>query len=89
MARSDANELRIIEGSVCCNCKHLMTRTFIPIDYDDFEMDRSELLMEDGTETPIIHMMCTLACMDLDFIVLNCSRYEEKKEKKIKKMVDK
>lgn len=73
---SDINELSHIDGSLCISCEHMISRTIFPMNYEDFGINAEDLTMPDGTETPIVHVVCIKLNMDLDHIVLNCNKYE-------------
>ena len=81
---SDVNELLLIEGSVCVNCVHRISRTVIPLDYEDYGIDRDAIVLPDGTEAPIIHNVCMQLNMDLDHIVLNCNKFDDHRKNLIR-----
>lgn len=79
---SDVNELLLIEGSLCVQCTYIISRTIVPLNYEDYGINKDEIILEDGTEAPIIHNVCTKLNMDLDHIVLNCNKFEDHNKKR-------
>lgn len=73
---SDANELCLIEGSICVQCIHRISRTIIPLNYEDYGLVPEDIILPDGTEAPIVHNGCKELGMDLDHIVLNCNKFD-------------
>lgn len=76
---SDVNELLLIEGSLCTHCTHMISRTVLPLDYENYGIDKEEIVLPDGTEAPIIHTVCIKLNMDLDHVVLNCNKFEDQR----------
>ena len=70
----------LIHESICLSCQHLVSRTIIPVDYEDFDIDYDEIVEETGEDTVIvIHNTCTVLNMDLGHIVLQCNKYKDEK----------
>ena len=79
----------LIDQSICLKCKHLVARTIIPVDFEEFDINYDELKeqieTEDGEDIDsepliMVHNTCSILNMDLGHIVLTCNRFERKNE---------
>lgn len=68
----------LINNSLCKHCIHRVIRDISSLgleilqEFEDMEMSDDADDMED-----FIHISCTKLCIDLDHIVLDCSKFEE------------
>lgn len=71
-----------IEESLCFTCKYLVSRVLVPIDPESMGIDRDDFDLEDDEDIVVEQHTCTALMQDMDFIVLECSKYEEAKNNK-------
>jgi len=73
-----------IEESLCFTCKHLVSRVLVPIDPEAMGLDRDDFDLEDDEELVVEQHTCTALMQDMDFIVLECTKYEDAEKGKEK-----
>jgi len=66
--------------SICTDCKYLLKRLIIPLNDEQFGIDRDELGIPDDEEIVLEHYMCEQVLLDLDHIVIECNKFEPKIE---------
>ena len=64
--------------TVCINCRYLFRRLIIPLNNSQFNIDLSELDVQEDEEIVLEHFMCEKALIDLDHIVVECNQFEPK-----------
>lgn len=69
-----------MNGSICDSCGFLIRRVIIPFNEAEYGIDREAMGIPDDQEVIYEHYMCNEVAVDLDHIVLECSRYKVKKE---------
>ena len=76
-----------LEGSKCRDCDHLISRIILPMDYEEFGIDITQLRQEieeqekiplDNEEIAIVHNTCVVLNMDLGYLVIECNKYSKK-----------
>jgi len=72
-----------LEGSICITCKYMIKRVIIPFNEAEYGIDREALNIPDGEDVIYEHYFCNETALDLDHIVLECSVYKNKLEKKL------
>jgi len=72
-----------LEGSICISCKYMIKRVIIPFNEAEYGIDREALNIPDGEDVIYEHYFCNETALDLDHIVLECSVYKNKLEKKL------
>ena len=72
-----------LDGSICVSCKHMIKRVIIPFNEAEYGIDREALNIPDGEDVIYEHYFCNETALDLDHIVLECSCYKNKLEKKL------
>ena len=75
----------LLENSICLKCKHLVSRSIIPVDYEEFGLQEEDFNYEEDEEINIddvvmIHNTCVILNMDLGHIVMTCNKYEKENE---------
>lgn len=70
-----------IVGSICETCEHLVKRIIIPIDEEEFGIDREELEIPDDEAVFYAHYFCKMMVMDMDHVVVTCNKYEKENGK--------
>ena len=72
-----------LDGSICISCKYMIKRVIIPFNEAEYGIDREALNIPDGEDVIYEHYFCNETALDLDHIVLECSVYKNKLEKKL------
>ena len=75
----------LLESSICLKCRHLVSRTIIPIDYEEFGLQEEDFNGEEDEDVKIddvamIHNTCIILNMDLGHIVMTCNKFEKENE---------
>lgn len=73
----------LIANSKCKDCKHLVSRIIIPLDYEDFGISVEDLQAEldaddydeENEQIAIVHNTCSILNMDLGHIVVECNKH--------------
>lgn len=65
-----------LEDTLCRNCVHRLSKTIIPINYEDFGIDVEDLENPDD-EIEIEQHTCLKTGQDMDYLVMSCSKYKE------------
>ena len=68
-----------LDQTLCCTCVYRLSKTIVPLNYEDFGIDLDELEDPDE-EIEITQHTCLKTGQDMDFIVVNCSQYTESDE---------
>lgn len=71
----DGNPLK---GSICETCRFLIMRTIVPFNEEEYGINRRELGIPDDEEVIYEHYMCEEVAVDLDHLVIKCSKYKPK-----------
>lgn len=71
-----------LDGSICTSCAHMVRRVIIPFNEAEYGIDREALEIPDDEDIIYEHYFCNETAIDLDHIVLECSCYKNKTEKK-------
>ena len=71
------------DGSICTSCKHMIRRVIIPFNEAEYGIDREALDIPDDQDVIYEHYFCNETAIDLDHIVLECSCYKNKTERKL------
>jgi hypothetical protein len=70
----------LISLSLCKNCRHRLSRTIstegLPIYEEEGSFTGAEFVLPEDASDFEAHA-CTILCIDLDHIVLECSRFDE------------
>jgi len=61
----------------------MVRRVIIPFNEAEYGIDREALNIPDGEDVIYEHYFCNETALDLDHIVLECSVYKNKLEKKL------
>jgi len=61
----------------------MVKRVIIPFNEAEYGIDREALNIPDGEDVIYEHYFCNETALDLDHIVLECSVYKNKLEKKL------
>ena len=67
-----------IEETLCNTCKFRLSRTLIPLDLDNFninEADLKEMDLEEGSDVAVEQHTCLIVGEDMDYIVATCNKY--------------
>ena len=72
-----------LDGSMCISCKHMVRRVIIPFNEAEYGIDREALEIPDDEDVIYEHYFCNETAIDLDHIVLECSCYNNKMERKL------
>jgi len=72
-----------LDGSVCVTCKHMIRRVIIPFNELEYGIDRAALDIPEDQDVIYEHYFCNETGLDLDHIVLECSCYKNKRERKL------
>lgn len=66
-----------LDGSRCGTCKHLITRTIIPLNEIEYDIDDKvkEAIADQDMEMIFDHYMCGKLNLELDHVVIECSEY--------------
>ncbi len=76
----------VLSTSICLHCKYLVSRTIVPVNYEDFGLSFDEIKEEveemegeayEADEIAILHNTCNILHMDLGHIVLTCNKFEK------------
>lgn len=63
--------------SICETCSKLVKRIIIPIEEEDFGINREELDLSEDEDIYYEHLFCKEMLMDLDHVVISCNKYEK------------
>lgn len=83
MAGGKAFERNPLDGSLCISCQNMIRRVIIPFNEAEYGIDREALNIPDGEDVIYEHYFCNETAIDLDHIVLECSCYINKLERKL------
>lgn len=75
-----------LDGSICSSCRFMIRRVIIPFNEIEYGIDREALNIPEDEDVIYEHYFCNETALDLDHIVLECSRYKNKLEKKLIKI---
>ena len=64
--------------SICLECEHLLRRLIIPLDVAQFNINIDNLDLPEDEEIILEHCMCKEVLLDLDHIVVECNKFEQK-----------
>lgn len=85
MENIDTNDLQLpTDFSICNNCSRLMVRTVLPMDMESFGIDEEvlkELEIGEDEDIEILYYTCLETMQDMDYIVLNCNKFKDKRKK--------
>ena len=62
--------------SLIKTCRFLIRRTIVPLNEEEFGIDRASLNISENEEVVYQHLMCEEVAVDLDHIVLKCNKYK-------------
>jgi len=75
-----------LDGSICVSCKHMVRRVIIPFNEAEYGIYREAMNIPDDEDIIYEHYFCNETAVDLDHIVLECSRYENKAKRELLKI---
>jgi len=70
-----------ITGSICETCEHLVSRVILPLDEEEFGINREELDIPEDEDVFYEHLFCKQMLIDMDHIVVTCNKYEKENNK--------
>ena len=68
-----------IEETLCNTCKYRLSRTLIPLDLENFNLDEAalkELGLEEDSDIAVEQHTCLIIGEDMDYLVATCNKYE-------------
>jgi hypothetical protein len=74
----DDNDTTETIESLCNGCEYMVSRQIIPYDLEDIgleDIDPEDMLDDDGNFIPFVHIICTKLNLELNHLVLTCSKF--------------
>lgn len=73
-----------MEKTICKNCVYRFSRTIGPIDPETYDIPLDNLPdVEEGDQILLEQHLCLLLQEDLDAVVVNCSKFLDRRDKSI------
>ena len=69
-----------MDGSLCRDCAYMFSRSIVPFDYEEYDIDPNDFDLKDGEEIVLGQHICLVSDQVLDCTVLQCNKYHSVSE---------